>query len=270
MSKKTLERGKQAVGDAVDAYFHEMDSDHNGFVCIDELSQSLRKRGLVATREQVDWVMENVDLDADGRISLEDFRIYVQKQDQKLKPIFDQFDITGTGHINEMDVLLAFDHIGMKVDEELVSRHLYRMDKNKTGLVNYSEFLVFYALLPAMQSIADQFDYLKSGVIDFDSEVTHSEYPQRNKSVTIASGMVAGAVSRTATAPLARFVLLLQASQGEKMTWAEGFKSMYREGGVRCFWRGNTANVYKIMPETSIKFLTNECVKPIISKDEKK
>lgn len=109
----------------------------------------------------------------------------------------------------------------------------------------------------------------------------------------LVAGAVAGAVSRTGTAPLDRLKVFMQVrSPGETRVptahpdtgaWREpeghrhfpaqvhasktnrlnilgGLRSMVREGGVRSLWRGNGINVLKIAPESAIKFMAYEQV----------
>mmetsp|Transcript_6637 Transcript_6637/g.18512 ORF Transcript_6637/g.18512 Transcript_6637/m.18512 type:complete len:298 (-) Transcript_6637:178-1071(-) len=89
----------------------------------------------------------------------------------------------------------------------------------------------------------------------------------RSAGVTLAAGAVAGAVSRTTTAPMDRLKVLLQAGGGGQTGIAEGLRSIYQEGGWRAFWRGNGANVLKIAPETGMKFLCYDSLKQAICKD---
>jgi Mitochondrial carrier protein len=76
--------------------------------------------------------------------------------------------------------------------------------------------------------------------------------------VHLLAGGIAGAVSRTATAPLDRLKTLLQAqgahpampNTGVRVTgmW-HCVQEIVREGGLKSFWRGNGTNVVKIAPE---------------------
>lgn len=82
----------------------------------------------------------------------------------------------------------------------------------------------------------------------------------------LAAGGVAGAVSRTCTAPLDRLKVFLQV-QSSRQTIAECLRSMLKEGGVASLWRGNGINVLKIAPETAIKFAAYEQIKRFIKGD---
>lgn len=107
----------------------------------------------------------------------------------------------------------------------------------------------------------------------------------------LVAGAVAGAVSRTGTAPLDRLKVFMQvrgpgkihplsqawapegdpqshlifpmqvhASKTNKLNILGGLKSMIQEGGLRSLWRGNGINVLKIAPESAIKFMAYEQV----------
>ncbi|WFD45275.1 hypothetical protein MPSI1_003957 [Malassezia psittaci] len=94
----------------------------------------------------------------------------------------------------------------------------------------------------------------------------------------LLAGGIAGAVSRTATAPLDRLKVFLMTSQetlgphaphsarvgfGEL---ARGMAEIYRKGGLRGFWLGNGLNCIKIFPESAIKFFSYETSKRMFAK----
>lgn len=84
----------------------------------------------------------------------------------------------------------------------------------------------------------------------------------------LLAGGVAGAVSRSATAPLDRLKMLLQVHDGrQKMTIATGVRAMAAEGNLKAFFKGNGTNVVKIAPETAIKLTMNDIYKRLIAKD---
>ncbi|KAL6087009.1 hypothetical protein STEG23_009157, partial [Scotinomys teguina] len=72
----------------------------------------------------------------------------------------------------------------------------------------------------------------------------------------LLSGAMAGAVSRTGTAPLdrARVYMQVYSSKTKFRNLLSGLQSLVQEGGVRSLWRGNGINVLKIAPEYAIKF----------------
>ncbi|CAN1173907.1 Mitochondrial substrate carrier family protein B [Linum perenne] len=68
----------------------------------------------------------------------------------------------------------------------------------------------------------------------------------------LVAGGVAGALSKTCTAPLARLTILFQAS-----IWHEASRIM-REEGVRAFWKGNLVTIAHRLPYSSVNFYAYE------------
>ena len=62
----------------------------------------------------------------------------------------------------------------------------------------------------------------------------------------LLAGGVAGAASRTATAPLDRLKVIVQAT-GARQGLLEGIRRIHSEGGLWGFWRSNGTNVLKII-----------------------
>lgn len=83
----------------------------------------------------------------------------------------------------------------------------------------------------------------------------------------LVSGGVAGAVSRTCTAPLNRVKVFLQVQQ-KKTGIIEAVGKIVRDGGVKSLWRGNGAHVLKSTPESAVKFAAFEKIKSAISSDD--
>lgn len=86
------------------------------------------------------------------------------------------------------------------------------------------------------------------------------------------AGAVAGAISRTGTAPLDRIKVFMQVhgSKSNKISLVGGFKQMILEGGITSLWRGNGINVIKIAPETAIKFMAYEQYKKLLTLEGQK
>ncbi|XP_014254449.1 calcium-binding mitochondrial carrier protein SCaMC-2-A-like [Cimex lectularius] len=70
----------------------------------------------------------------------------------------------------------------------------------------------------------------------------------------VIAGATAGFVSRTLTAPLDRLKTMAQ-FQGRTIKLSDGFAMMIKEGGYASMWRGNGANLIKVVPEITLKFV---------------
>lgn len=83
----------------------------------------------------------------------------------------------------------------------------------------------------------------------------------------LIAGGVAGAASRTATAPLDRLKVTLQV-QTTHAAIGPAVKKIWSEGRFLGFFRGNGINVLKVAPESAIKFYSYEMLKNVIGGDD--
>lgn len=80
----------------------------------------------------------------------------------------------------------------------------------------------------------------------------------------LVAGGIAGAVSRTCTAPLDRAKVFLQVHGSSTTCIRSCMRNFIHEGGALSLWRGNGINVLKIAPESALKFMAYEQTKKII------
>jgi len=85
----------------------------------------------------------------------------------------------------------------------------------------------------------------------------------------LAAGATAGVISRTCTAPLDRIKIIFQTQQSSQKFSGiiQSLQKITMEEGSRGLWRGNFANVIKIIPESGIRFLCYENYKKALVGD---
>lgn len=77
---------------SIEELFAQCDLDHDGYITAQELKRSLKKRGIPATQQYVDFLFEHLDTDHHNRISLEEFRTYCRLQQEKITEVFNALD----------------------------------------------------------------------------------------------------------------------------------------------------------------------------------
>ncbi|TRY83624.1 hypothetical protein DNTS_022103 [Danionella cerebrum] len=201
-------------------------------------------------------VVKAGDKDLDGQLDFEEFVHYLRDHEKKLRLVFKSLDKKNDGHIDSQEIM--------------------HMDKNGTMTIDWNEWRDYHLLHPA-DNIPEIILYWKHSTI-FDvgeSMLVPDEFTAEEKKTGmlwrhLVAGGVAGAVSRTCTAPLDRLKVLMQvhSSRINAMGIAGGFTQMIREGGLRSLWRGNGINVVKIAPESAIKFMAYEQIKRLIGSNQ--
>jgi solute carrier family 25 phosphate transporter 23/24/25/41 len=82
----------------------------------------------------------------------------------------------------------------------------------------------------------------------------------------LSSGAFAGAVSRSITSPLERLKVMkqVQAHTDKYHGIVGALVKMYREEGLRSFWKGNGTNVVRIAPFSAIQFFSFDVYKRLV------
>uniref|UniRef100_A0A8C9R0L1 Solute carrier family 25 member 24 n=1 Tax=Scleropages formosus TaxID=113540 RepID=A0A8C9R0L1_SCLFO len=218
-------------------------------------------------------IMSSGDTDKDEGLSFAEFSKYLKEHEKKLRLTFKSLDKNNDGTIDSMEIKQSLADLGVNITQEEAEKILKSIDVDGTMTVDWNEWQQHFLFNP-VDNLQDIIRYWKhSTVLDIgDSLTIPDEFTEEEKTTglwwkQLMSGAVAGAVSRTGTAPLDRMKVFMQvhASKSNKISLVGGFKQMIKEGGVTSLWRGNGVNVIKIAPETAIKFMAYEQYKKFLS-----
>ncbi|XP_074317701.1 mitochondrial adenine nucleotide transporter ADNT1-like [Silene latifolia] len=102
-----------------------------------------------------------------------------------------------------------------------------------------------------------------SAVVNLSTEkvVKSPNYALLSISKSLAAGGIAGAVSRTAVAPLERLKILLQVQNPHSIKYngtIQGLKYIWQTEGLRGLFKGNGTNCARIVPNSAVKFFSYE------------
>ncbi|KAF5344151.1 hypothetical protein D9758_008886 [Tetrapyrgos nigripes] len=239
--------------------FHsELDLDGNGHLDARELDLAFRKSGIVLSSADLSEFISFLASTSQSRsISFDEFRDYFLLLPHKISPseIYKYY---------EMTKFLGDDGRGparvtMEGDVSLSAE-----DKPPSSNPNANQA---YAIPQAQPQHEDG--------EEIDEDDHHAFIEHHTALKFLLAGGIAGAVSRTCTAPFDRLKIFLITRPpdlggtslgsktgigGVKMIWT-AIARIYAEGGFLSFWTGNGLSVVKIFPESAIKFFTYESSK---------
>ncbi|XP_067837770.1 mitochondrial adenyl nucleotide antiporter SLC25A24-like, partial [Heptranchias perlo] len=256
--------------------FAKLDANQDGRVDVSELRAALRAQGLQLDREAQQKIFHSGDHDSDEQLDFGEFTNYLRSHEKKLKLAFKSLDKNNDGRIDAAEIVESLKSLGISINLQKAEKILQSMDADGTMTVDWNEWRDHFMFNPAT-SIQEIIHFWKhSTVLDIgDSLAIPDEFTEEEKKSgmwwkQLISGGMAGAVSRTGTAPLDRLKVLMQvhSCKSNQMNMYGGFKQMLKEGGVLSLWRGNGMNVVKIAPETAIKFMAYEQYKKLFARDK--
>ncbi|XP_067210708.1 mitochondrial adenyl nucleotide antiporter SLC25A23 isoform X1 [Linepithema humile] len=251
--------------------FQSLDLDGNGRIDVHDLSHALREAGVHSQYAQK--FLARSDSTKSGDISLAEFLHYIREHEKNLRLQFSNLDKNRDGSIDLEELIRAFKDLGIEIAQEEATKLLQRMDQDGSLKISYDEWRDFLLYAPST-NLLDIIEYWHhTTYMDIGEDIGVPEEFTKGEMVSgmwwrhLVSGGIAGAVSRTGTAPLDRIKVYLQVHGTRHCNIMSCFRYMLREGGISSLWRGNGINVLKIGPETALKFMAYEQVKRAIKAD---
>jgi len=293
----------QTIKERIEMMFNDLKStDDELYMNEISIKRGLQKLGFPSTPEIAEELLRSADYDRDGKVSFRDFKEYVLARERRIRELFMHLDKSKDGSLSISDLRIALKMSGIHAGEEEVAEFILRTHQRLgyeysmplNDRIDYTTFRELLVLRPRMEgdTVVSLFEYWQKAVdIDFAPADESPSLYQKSFLETFIAGGVAGAVSRTCTAPLDRLKLLLQTdTEGKYKGIVQGMKTIYEEGkqhrlntdrraigtatgwrgvlgGLLAFFRGNGTNVVKIAPETAIKFWAYESTKTVFCRE---
>jgi solute carrier family 25 phosphate transporter 23/24/25/41 len=163
----------------------------------------------------------------------------------------------------------SFYFAGIEIKDEELARFVEHVDKDNDGIIMFEEWRDFLLLYPHEATIENIYHHWERVcLVDIGEQAVIPEGISKHikRSNYFIAGGIAGAASRTATAPLDRLKVLLQIQKTDARI-REAIKLIWKQGGVRGFFRGNGLNIVKVAPESAIKFYAYELFKNAIGEN---
>ncbi|XP_049416206.1 calcium-binding mitochondrial carrier protein SCaMC-3-like isoform X2 [Epinephelus fuscoguttatus] len=194
--------------------FKQLDLNNDGKVDINELRTGLAARGL--HRGEAEEIVLESDINHDGLLDFQEFSQYLWAHEKRLWNIFHSLDRNNDGRIDVGEIQHSLHKLGVEVTTEQASRILQSMDRDGTMTINWNEWRDHFLFNPFhnMEEIVHHWKH--SHMFDIGEHLTvpdeFSERERRSGLVwrQLVAGAMAGAVSRTGTAPLDRLKVFLQ------------------------------------------------------------
>lgn len=256
------------------ALFAQLDRDHDGTLSKEEVVAALEGLMLPAGAEVLEDIFHRADTDEDSRIDLREFVAYALTREEELRDMYASMDLDSSGGLSRDELRHALDEkLHISATDSQIAGLVRRMSRaNVDTEVRFQDFRNFLLLLPdsSLRHIFDK--WAKSASVDLGlgedfSVPDEIEGGKPAYLVNFVSGGVAGAVSRSFTAPIDRVKVLMQVRATSSTSIPEVMRQIFAEGGVVAFWRGNGSNCLKIAPENATKFMMYEYLKHAVAKD---
>ncbi|KAI9033778.1 mitochondrial carrier domain-containing protein [Phycomyces nitens] len=225
---------------------------------------------LPARTKYVNELLDRCDTSHDGLVDYDEFKTYVTDKERELWDLFGKIDQRGDGRLRPSDMENALRGAGIEISKEEFSHFIQLMDLDGNGSIDFHEFKNFLLLLP-QSNMSEMYRYYQTSTqLTQDAEVVipPTDEAAHHAWRYLLAGGVAGAVSRTCTAPFDRLkvYLITHSRETPTVTLTSALRAIYEKGGWRGLFVGNGLNVVKIVPESAIKFYAYETCKELMAK----
>ena len=143
---------------ACEAMFNSFDTDGDGFLNRSEFSRAFASLGLHVSDTEMDEMIEVLDKNRDGKISRNEFHVFMDKQLAKpekfarasineIELLFNIFDRDKDGYIAKKDFKHVLGLIGSVASESVVFQNAFLSNYREDGRVDFAEFAHYYRKL---------------------------------------------------------------------------------------------------------------------------
>ncbi|KAH7657139.1 solute carrier family 25 (mitochondrial phosphate transporter) member 23/24/25/41 protein [Dioscorea alata] len=246
--------------------FNFFDSAGLGYLDYAQIEAGLSTMRIPAEYRYARDLLKVCDANRDGRVDYLEFRRYMDEKELDLYRIFEAIDVEHNGCILPEELLEALAKAGIEIGDEELAHFVEHVDKDNNGIITFEEWRDFLLLDPHEATIENIYHYWERVcLVDIGEQAVIPQGISKhvNASKYLIAGGVAGAISRTATAPLDRLKVVMQV-QTTQAQLVPAIKDIWRDSRFLGFFRGNGLNVMKVAPESAIRFYTYEMLKDFI------
>ncbi|EXB41417.1 Calcium-binding mitochondrial carrier protein SCaMC-1 [Morus notabilis] len=247
--------------------FNYFDASNAGYLDYGSIEEGLKSLQIPSDYKYAKDLLNVCDANQDGQVDYQEFKRYMDDKELELYRIFQAIDIEHNGCILPEELSDALLGAGIEIDDEELALFVERVDKDNNGVITFEEWRDFLLLYPHEATIENIYHYLERVcLVDIGEQAVIPEGISKHVHASryLIAGGVAGATSRTATAPLDRLKVVLQVQMGQARIMP-AVRDIWKEGGLLGFFRGNGLNVLKVAPESAIRFYTYEMFKGFIA-----
>jgi calcium-dependent protein kinase len=125
--------------------FNEIDREGLGFLSFKDITEAIKKSGIMMPKNEISEVFKKLDLANDGIIHYSEFlaatvNARVNVDEQMKRTLFNFFDIDRSGSITFENLKVVFKNMGLYYTDEKIMNIIREVDLNKQGRINFEEF----------------------------------------------------------------------------------------------------------------------------------
>lgn len=143
---KTMNSLTQVEIDYYKDAFKFFDKDKKGYITADDFANALKRMGGTPTEEEVQGLLQEYDINGDGKVTFEEMVVITTKrkqiadEDPEVRKLFDKFDKNGDGCLNREELVDVLAQMGPRLTSTNVEAIIRDYDENRDGLIQFSEF----------------------------------------------------------------------------------------------------------------------------------